>query len=101
MEELSQSSPSSDMSEGDIKAALDAGVARDVNTLRALAVIQINNLNNAFANVSTILGVLSPEKQAECNTNATFAMTEVIHLVDAAFGNEREYPSTQPKEEKQ
>lgn len=90
MEELSPSSPSSVMTRKEIEDLMSAGMARDVNVLRAFIQVQLNDLSNAYNNVGTLIGVISPEKQEEFNTNTLFALQEVAHLVNTVLGDERE-----------
>lgn len=96
MEELYRLNPSSDMTE-EVKSCLEAGLARDINTMRVLIQLQLNDLSNAYTNISAILGVVSPEKSEEFNTSTMFALQEVAHIINTALGDEREV-SLDPKE---
>jgi hypothetical protein len=99
MEESYQSKASlPTMSEGEIVSALQAGLSRDRNTLRALAAIQVNNLSNAYSNIRVILGAIDPKVLLEYDSIVTFASSDVVHLVDSTFGNERDI-SLDPVEE--
>lgn len=69
---------------------MSAGLARDTNILRALIQIQLNNLGNVYTNVGLLIGIISPEKQEEFNTNTMFALQEVAHLVNTTLGDEKE-----------
>lgn len=89
MDELYQSNPSSDMSE-EVKACLDAGLSRDINVLRALIQLQLNNLGNTYTNIGVLIGIVSPDKQEEFNTSTMFALQEVAHIVNITLGDERE-----------
>ena len=77
-----------------------AGLSRDVNTLCTIAAIQFNNLNNAFTNIETVLNTIDPALAAEISPISLFALTDVKHLIDMAFGNEREV-SLDPRQEEE
>lgn len=96
MDESYQSNPSSDMSE-EIRSCLDAGLARDINTLNALIQIQLNNLGNAYTNIGVLIGMVDPGKVDEFNTASMFSLQEVAHLVNITLGHEREV-SLDPEE---
>ena len=86
MEESSQSNPCFATCEEQFAA----GLSRDVNTLCTLAAIQFNNLNNAFTNIETILNTIDPALAADVSPISLFALTDIKHLIDVAFGNDRE-----------
>ena len=97
MDELFQSNPSSDMTNEEIKSYLESGLQRDINILRAMIQIQLNDLSNAYNNLGMLIGVIDPEKQEEFNTNTLFSLQEVAHVVNTALGDEREVSLDPPE----
>lgn len=81
----------------EVKSCLEAGLARDINTLRALIQLQLNDLSNAYTNIGVIIGMVSPEKSEEFNTSTMFALQEVAHIINTTLGDEKEV-SFDPKE---
>lgn len=96
MDELYQLNPSSGISE-EVKSCLEAGLARDINMMRVLIQLQLNDLSNAYTNIGALISVISPEKQEEFNTSTMFALQEVAHIINTTLGDEREV-SLDPKE---
>lgn len=94
MDKSFQLDPSSDSYD-----ALEAGLIRDINVLRALAVVQLNVLSTAYANMGIIIGVISPADQQELKSASIFSLNEAEHIINVAFGDEKVYPSTQGEED--
>lgn len=90
MEELYQSNLSCDMTRKEVEDIMSAGMSRDMNMLRALIQVQLNNLSNSYSNVGVLIGILSPEKREEFDTNTLFALQEVAHIVNTVLGDEKE-----------
>ena len=96
MDELYQLNPSSGISE-EVKSCLEAGLARDINMMRVLIQLQLNDLSNAYTNIGALISVISPEKSEEFNTSTMFALQEVAHIINVTLGDEKEV-SFDPKE---
>ena len=74
----------------EVKTALNAANARDINTIRAVTQIQLNNMSNSFANLAVIISTLNPDLLPEYNGAITFAMQDVTHVIHKLFGDETE-----------
>lgn len=81
----------------DIDSALKAAAARDINTIRAITQIQLNDMSNSFANLAVIISTLNPELLSEYNGAVTFAIQDVTHVINKLFGDETEVtPPVEP-----